>query len=243
MLARTRVQIKKLIAAAGLLSVELIIVVVFFILSLACFSYLVKEIFIDKEQAFDFKVFEWLATHVNPVNTSIMQAITFLGTHTFLIPANLLLTAYFLFIRKHKWYSIKVAAIALSSTAVMFLLKHIFSRQRPLTPLLKPALGYSFPSGHSFMSFAFYGLLIYLAYKYIENKILRVFTMIMMILLILLIGFSRIYLRVHYASDVLAGFSVGIIWLMFSIWLLNKIEGYSKTTLKTVVEENTSDMA
>jgi len=163
-----------------------------------------------------------------------MEDITFLGTHKFLIPANLALTAYFLFIKKHRWHSIKVASIALSSTAMMFLLKNIFSRHRPLIPLLKPALGYSFPSGHSMMSFSFYGLLIYLCYKYIENRILKWFLITGLFLLILSIGFSRIYLRVHYASDVLAGFSVGIAWLIFSVWLLNKIEWYSRSNLKSI---------
>lgn len=237
MLARTRIQIRKLIAAISLLSMEFIIVIAFFICSLLLFSFLVKEIFIDKKQAFDFHVFSWIADHlISPTNTAIMQSVTFLGTHVFLIPANVVLTAYFLFVRKHRWYSIKVAAIALSSTAMMLLLKSIFSRQRPLIPLLKPALGYSFPSGHSMMSFSFYGLLIYLTYKYVENKVLKSLLIAFLIVLILLIGFSRIYLRVHYASDVLAGFSVGIIWLVFSIWLLNRLERYSKAKLKPVVE-------
>jgi len=237
MLARTRIHIRKLIAAASLLSMELVIVITFFICSLFLFSFLVKEIFIDKKEAFDFHVFKWMADHlVTPGNTAFMQAVTFLGTHIFLIPANVVLTAYFLFVRKHRWYSIKVAAIALSSTAMMLLLKNIFSRQRPLIPLLKPALGYSFPSGHSMMSFSFYGLLIYLTYKYVGNKVLKYLLIGCLIILILLIGFSRIYLRVHYASDVLAGFSVGIVWLVFSIWLLNRLERYSKSKLKPVVE-------
>jgi len=239
MLARTRIHIKRLIAAISLLSVELIIVMIFFICSLLLFSLLVKEVFIDKQQTFDLQVFDWVGAHLtNPFNTQVMQAITFLGTHTFLIPANIVLTAYFLLIKRHRWYSIKVAAIALTSTAMMLLLKNIFSRQRPLIPLLKPALGYSFPSGHSMMSFSFYGLLIYLAYKYVENPFLRNLLIGSLIVLILLIGFSRIYLRVHYTSDVLAGFSVGIIWLVFSLWLLNHLERYSKLRLKPIVEED-----
>jgi undecaprenyl-diphosphatase len=237
MLAKTRERSKKWVAMLGLLSAEFIVIIVVFIISLAAFSYLVKQIFIDHQQAFDFKVFHWLAGHTTPFHTSTMEAITFLGTHKFLIPANLALTGYFLFIKKHKWHSIKVAAIALSSTAMMFLLKNIFSRHRPLIPLLKPALGFSFPSGHSMMSFSFYGLLIYLCYKYIENKILKWFLITGLFLLILSIGFSRIYLRVHYASDVLAGFSVGIAWLIFSVWLLNKIESYCVGNLSSIKDD------
>ena len=125
MLAKTRERIKKWIAMLGLLSAEFIIIIVLFIISLVAFSYLVKQIFIDHQQAFDFKLFHWLAGHVTPFHTSTMEDITFLGTHKFLIPANLALTAYFLFIKKHRWHSIKVASIALSSTAMMLLIRRI----------------------------------------------------------------------------------------------------------------------
>jgi len=237
MLKRARVRIHKAFAEAGLLSAELLIVFIACLISLLTFSWMVKKVFINNQDRFDAHVFESMEQFITPANTAFMQWITFLGTHTFLIPANILLTAYFLFIRKHRWYSIKVASIALSSTAMMFLLKNFFSRQRPLIPLLKPAMGYSFPSGHSMMSFAFYGLLIFLVYKYVDNKALKWLLIPVLFALILLIGISRIYLRVHYASDVLAGFSVGIIWLVFSILILNRLEAYSKRNLRQVVEE------
>jgi undecaprenyl-diphosphatase len=237
MLKAVRVRLQKVVAAIGLLSLELIVVFGAFIVSLLVFGFFVKQVVIDRQEAFDLKVFQWLDAHVTPLNTGVMQGITFLGTHTFLIPANLILLAYFLIIRRHRWYSIKVASIALSSTAMMFLLKTLFSRQRPNIPLLEPALGYSFPSGHSMMSFAFYGLLIYLCYKYIENRVVKTVLIILLILLIHLIGFSRIYLRVHYFSDVLAGFSVGILWLIFCLWVLNKMEEYSKRNIEPALEE------
>lgn len=94
-----------------------------------------------------------------------MQAFSFLGAHTFLIPANLTLIAWFLFIKKHRWYSIKVPVIAFSSLLLMFCLKFIFQRNRPLTPLLAEAKGYSFPSGHALMSLTFYGLIIFLVWQ------------------------------------------------------------------------------
>lgn len=237
MLKRMRIYLKKLLASVGLLTAEVLLTVSVFIISIATFSFFVKEIFIDRKELFDLKAFNYVARFTTPFNTSLMQQITFLGTHKFLIPANLILTGYFLFVRKHKWHSIKVATIALSSTALMLLLKNIFSRQRPFFPLVEPALGYSFPSGHSMMSFSFYGLLIYLAARYINEKWLKTVAIFALAALIMLIGFSRVYLRVHYASDVLAGFSVGSIWLLFSIWVLNKIEGFSKAALEPVITE------
>lgn len=225
------------LAEAGLLSAEMLVLTAAFFISLIGFSYLAKEVFIDKDKGFDDRVFRWAARLVSARNNDVMQAITFLGTHKFLIPANLLLTFYFLVIRRHKWYSIKVAAISLSSTMMMLLLKLIFSRARPLIPLLKPALGYSFPSGHSMMSFVFYGLLVYMAYKYVRQPGLKWTLIVTLSLLILMIGFSRIYLRVHYPTDVLAGFLMGMFWLIGSVHLLNRLEQYSKRRLRPVVEE------
>ncbi|MEO5781764.1 MAG: hypothetical protein ABIQ07_00745, partial [Ginsengibacter sp.] len=93
--------------------------------------------------------FNFLSKNISDANTDVMQVFTFLGTHTFLIPANLALIAWFLFIKKHRWYSINVPVVAISSLLLMFILKMIFHRDRPLTPLLQAAQGYSFPSGHA----------------------------------------------------------------------------------------------
>lgn len=64
--------------------------------------------------------------------------------------------------------------------------------------------------------------------------------MIMLVLLIFVIGFSRIYLRVHYASDVLAGFAIGFLWLVFSIWALNRMEKFSNKKVDPVVRAESS---
>ena len=108
----------------------------------------------------------------------------------------------------------------------MLLLKQLFQRKRPLSPLLKAAKGLSFPSGHAIMAVTFYGLLIYILQHSITIDWLRYILTILIVLLIFLIGFSRIYLRVHYASDVLGGFIIGLLWLMISLAVLNWLEGY-----------------
>jgi len=108
----------------------------------------------------------------------------------------------------------------------MLLLKQLFQRKRPLSPLLKAAKGLSFPSGHAIMAVTFYGLLIYILQHTITIGWLNWFLTIIVIVLILLIGFSRIYLRVHYASDVAAGFVIGLLWLLISLAVLKWLEGY-----------------
>jgi membrane-associated phospholipid phosphatase len=207
-----------------LFSVEVFILIFVFFVALITFILLAKNIFVGNTYVFDTKAFVFIDAHVNNINTEVMEFFTFLGTHTFLIPANLLLIAWFFFIQKKKWLSIKIPAVALSSLLLMFLLKLIFERPRPSDPLLAEAAGFSFPSGHALMSVTFYGLILYIIFKNVKNTVWRLCLSIFFILLIVMIGFSRIYLRVHYASDVIAGFSVGIIWLILSLWILSKLE-------------------
>lgn len=229
--------VKKFWAGIALLSAEMLIVLFLFVIALAAFVYITRRIFVLNKTKLDDSVFAWLHNQVNERNNDIMQFFTFLGTHQFLIPANLSLIAYFLFIKKHKWYSIKIPALALSSLGLMFLLKNAFNRERPEIPLLKEAAGLSFPSGHALMSVTFYGLLIYIIFKTIQNKGMKWTLITLLILLIIVIGLTRVYLRVHYASDVIAGYCIGFLWLVFAIWFLNKIEKYSKRKFDAVVQE------
>ena len=188
----------------------------------------------------EMKVFEKLATHTSRLRNRIILFITFLGSHLFLIPANLVLLAFFLFIRRYSWFSIRVAVIALSSLALMLLLKYLFQRKRPLSPLLKTAKGLSFPSGHAITAVTFYGLLIYILFKTAPEGLLKYIVATILILLILLIGFSRIYLRVHYVSDVIAGFIIGVLWLVISLEVLNILEEYIEEKRKIPVAEQKS---
>ena len=102
------------------------------------------------------------------------------------------------------------------------ILKRIFKRTRPLGYRLIKATGYSFPSGHAMVSMAFYGLLIYIIYHLIDNKIIRNILITINIIIILLIGISRVYLGVHYLSDVIVGYSVSIIYLLLLTKIIKK---------------------
>ena len=237
MLRYVRHGVKKIYAAIALLSIEIIIVTGVFSAALFAFISIANMIFKEKKQGFDQHAFDFLAKNISDANTDVMQVFTFLGTHTFLIPANLALVAWFLFIKKHRWYSISVPVVALSSLLLMFFLKIIFHRDRPLSPLLQAAQGYSFPSGHATMSITFYGLIIFLVWQNIKNVLLKWILTILLVLLIIFIGISRVYLRVHYASDVLAGFCIGLMWLFLSLWILKRIETYSRRKVDPVVEK------
>src|SRR4029079_3108395 len=105
MIKRITRHIKKAWAELALLSAEVIIVLIIFIASLVAFIFITRHVFILKDEQFDYKVFDFLRSHVNAQTNNVMLFFTFLGTHLFLIPANIILTIYFLFIRKHTWYS------------------------------------------------------------------------------------------------------------------------------------------
>jgi len=201
-------------------------------LTLAAFSAIIALLVfsirkpIRKHKPLDMLIFDKIKPGVNTVNNKIMLFITFLGKHQFLIPANLILILYFLLVKRQTWFSIRVITIAISSLALMLLLKQLFQRKRPLSPLLKAAKGLSFPSGHAIMAVTFYGLLIYILQHSVSIDWLNLLLTILVIALIILIGFSRVYLRVHYASDVAAGFIIGLLWLLISLGVLKWLEGY-----------------
>ncbi len=232
-----RYGVKKIYAAIALISLEIIVLLAVFSAALLAFLFIAKMIFKEKKEDFDLNAFRFLRSQISDINTDVMNVFSFLGSHNFLIPANLILIAYFLFIKKHRWYSIKVPVVAISSLVLMVCLKNFFQRDRPLTPLFEAARGYSFPSGHATMSITFYGLLIFLVWLNIKNVWLKWLFTILLALLIAFIGISRVYLRVHYTSDVLAGFSIGLMWLLLSLWILGKLEIYSRRKVQPVLEE------
>lgn len=104
------------------------------------------------------------------------------------------------------------------------MLKLFFIRERPFDSIIIET-GYSYPSGHSFVSLAFYGFLIFLILQSNISKNKKYLFSFLLIFLILFIGVSRIYLGVHFPSDVLGGFLAGAIYLIIYIEIIRKIEG------------------
>ena len=128
---------------------------------------------------------------------------------------------------KNKKIGISITLNLITIAGLNLLLKNIVQRPRPTDFRLIDESGYSFPSGHSMVSMAFYGFLIYLAYKYIKNNKLKMLLSIVLGLIPLLIGISRIYLGVHYTSDVIGGFMVSISYLII----------YTRIVKKFIIEE------
>ena len=150
--------------------------------------------------------------------TPIAKAITNIGGIVGIITITIILL---ICIRNKKIGISMVVNLALA-TGLNVILKDILQRPRPTEYRIVDASGYSFPSGHSMVNMAFYGFLIYLIYKNVKNKYLKWGLIVFLALLTLLIGISRIYLGVHYTSDVLAGFLVSISYLIIYTSAINK---------------------
>lgn len=95
--------------------------------------------------------------------------------------------------------------------------KNVYRRERPLFNLIEKPSDFSFPSGHTMCSVAFYGFVIYLVSKYIQNKVLRYFLYFLLVFIMIIIGFSRIYLNVHFTTDVIGGAILGSVCLLMII--------------------------
>lgn len=166
----------------------------------------------------DNAIYETIIKIMNSNITAIMIFISFLGSAITLIT----LALASIFLVKDKKYSKLIMLNLALSFILNRILKLIIARPRPPRLRLVIENGYSFPSGHSMVSFAFYGFLIYLINKNLKNKKIKYPLIILLSLLILLIGISRIYLGVHYVTDVLGGYIIGLIYLIAFIKILKK---------------------
>jgi membrane-associated phospholipid phosphatase len=217
-------QQKETVRKAKGISLRLVIVAGVFLLALLAFGFIADEMVLENESSFDRVVFGWFSQITSSATTSVMLVITFFGSSYFLFPAYILLIVYYLIFKKNRKLSLDVAAVGITSTIILFSLKAIFRRHRPMDPLIHSVNGFSFPSGHSFSSFTFFGLLIYIIWNQPMNSILRWVLTVFFFLFACAIAISRVYLHVHFASDVIAGFCLCIIWLSITLWLLKKFD-------------------
>lgn len=180
---------------------------------LLLFSWLAEEVWEGDSFKFDQVVRDYVHGFANPVLTDVMRALSFLGSTVFLVSFGAILVIIFL-ITKHKRRAIVFMITTIGASILIWILKQTFRRPRP-EPFFNIPLpnSDSFPSGHSLGSFCFYGALAAIIINRTEKLWLKVLTLTCAAALILLIGLSRIYLGVHYPSDVFAGFSIGIIWV------------------------------
>jgi undecaprenyl-diphosphatase len=180
------------------------------------FSWLAEEVVDGETKAFDHAILTYMGSHGSPELTDAALNMTALGSGMVVVLASVV-SAAFLWASRHRWSAGLLLASVLGSGLINMTLKSFFQRPRPdVFPWRAPYAGLSsFPSGHSMTAMVAYSTLAYLVVRLERRHVLRVMTTLVAVLLIAAVGTSRVYLGVHYPSDVLAGFTAGVVWAAF----------------------------
>lgn len=191
---------------------------IIFSLSILIFVVVTKLLLEEQIYIFDDFVYNMISKlRCEPV-TYFFKFITFLCSTWFIVLATVIIMVF----SKNRKNGFFIGLNVLMCSLLNQGMKLIFTRQRPVDINLIVEKGFSFPSGHSMVSLAFYGFFIYIiVHKRIKKK-KKILYCVLLALLTLLIGISRIYLGVHYASDVLAGFALSMAYLIIYIKLFYK---------------------
>lgn len=196
-------------------AINLILILLIFLLVL-----FLKINYADQITSLDKTITAFINDNIqSPILTKLMLSITFLGSFTGL--ALIIIVSFFIF--NNKKISLFISINLLVVHLLNRLLKYVYDRPRPEFILIKET-GSSLPSGHAMCSIAFYGLLIYLNNKYVKKGVQKTMFNVFLIALIMLIGFSRIYLNVHYFTDIVVGYAFGLLSLFIFINVIESKE-------------------
>ncbi|MFE4426341.1 phosphatase PAP2 family protein [Peribacillus butanolivorans] len=171
---------------------------------------------------FDRAVISFIQGLETPFLTTIMKFFTFIGSSSSIIILSLLVLFYLYKVLKHRLELVLFSAVVVGSPLLNLILKLFFQRARPDLHRLIEIGGYSFPSGHAMNAFTLYGILTFLLWRHISPMWGRTLLILFSVMMILTIGISRIYLGVHYPSDIIGGYLAGGCWLTISIWVFQK---------------------
>ena len=204
------------LSPAGYLGLQLTVGLVVILAGAWLFGGIAEDVLTgDPLVAVDLAVNDFLSTHAAPALTSAMRWITLAGGTPMLI-AGVGVAVYLL--ARRRWADTGLLALAVGGGELLVqLLKTLLARPRPVSVPLPAPGGYSFPSQHAMVAIIFYGLLCYLIVRDASSWRRRVRAVVIGAVLVILIGFSRLYLGQHYLSDVLGGYAAGVVWLASTI--------------------------
>lgn len=195
-------------------------------LALICggvFVWLAQAVVIEKRDLFDTLAFNYFQQWISPTHTTIALVVTRGGSDAILIAIHLLIL-YYLLRNKLKRQAIHLVIVVSASFLWNWLLKHFFHRPRPLLAHLDYVISYSFPSGHTQATFTLCGILAYITWKTKRPVITKLAFTAGLFLYACLIGISRVYLHVHFLSDVVAGACFALFWLAISVLFIKLTE-------------------
>jgi membrane-associated phospholipid phosphatase len=178
------------------------------------FAVLASEVLEGETQHFDDAVRMTVYGIASPRATTVLHAITQLGSPLFLLPMTLVASLIFLRRRRIRG-AILLTATMVGVSLLNWILKSVFQRPRPLPffGLTVPA-SYSFPSGHSLAAFCFYGALAALLTARLRSTLWSAVVWAGAVVIIVAVGFSRLYLGLHYPSDIIGGYATGFVWVL-----------------------------
>lgn len=178
------------------------------------FGWLADEMSEGDTRGFDETARSFVHEFAAPALTGVMQIFSFLGSTVFLTIFGVGIFIVFWLLKRHRAAAFFAITMA-GASILLFALKIAFQRARPepYFDTLLPA-SYSFPSGHSLLSFCFYGVLAAIITARVESRLLKVIIWSCAALLVAFVGLSRVYLGVHYPSDVLAGYTAAFVWVV-----------------------------
>lgn len=179
------------------------------------FSEIAEHVIAGSTQRFDDGVLRWIAAHQTPLAQSTALEITALGTGSVVVMIALV-SALFLSLGPHRYRAILLIAATVGGLALNGILKMIFDRPRPeIFTWGTHAVSSSFPSGHAMNAVIVYSTVAYLAARLESRMWMRWTTLLIAAVVIVLVCLSRLYLGVHYPSDIAAGAAVGLAWAAF----------------------------
>lgn len=197
------------------------IIILLNIILIIIFLYIGIEIKVNEDGVlFDKVVMEYIHGKTTSMGINIMKKVTYFGSVYFFLPIGLIIFVLMLKNKNIKGILLLILS-TLGSYGLNFILKNIFLRIRPLNYFLIEQGGYSFPSGHAMVSLTFYTTMTYLLTNKIEKREVKAILWFINFIIIFLIGFSRIYLGVHWPTDVLMGFAIGLVFTYIYIRLVD----------------------
>ncbi|NOU94304.1 phosphatase PAP2 family protein [Paenibacillus sp. LMG 31456] len=180
---------------------------------------------------FDRSIIQFVQNLEAPLLTNIMKFFSFIGSGNVVAILVIIIAVYLYKGLGHRRELVLFIGVNIGSGLLNKALKTVFQRARPTIHQIVEEAGYSFPSGHSMGAFTLYGVTAFLLWRHTSPAINRVVLIIISSLMIVAIGISRIYLGVHYPSDVVGGYLASGFWLAISIWFFQRF-GQSKQPSK-----------
>ncbi|KPV45379.1 hypothetical protein AN477_02165 [Alicyclobacillus ferrooxydans] len=183
---------------------------------LITFAIFIERLELHRLIGFDARITHVVRRKIDHPITRFMKFFTFLGSPA-VVSAFVALTASVLYRMGRKRDAAAMIAANAMGAGFNEGLKYMFRRKRPDIHRLVPAHGYSFPSGHSMGSVMFYGTICYFFCRQVSSVLWRIIAFLVSAVMVIITGTSRIYLGVHYPSDVLSGYAAAGAWLSASI--------------------------